>query len=139
MTLKYSEPQMLSMLGALLLPGAKISTAVYCVYKQTGFFASNRNVIPGYIAICDNGQMIGFKMGILNTAAVSLDMEHITKIKIKKSFFGSKTVYIAFNDGIKHELKFQISPKVYGVNFPNQQTNAQIMLDILHNKQLMLD
>lgn len=134
LTKKYNETEMTQMLEELLFAGERIETALYCLYKDTGFFASNRHVTAGYVALTDGNRLIGYKMGLFNTATVSLDMEYLTKIKISNSILGQKIVYMAFNNGEKSEVKFQIAPKIMGSKFPNQQRNMEIMLDMLREK-----
>lgn len=46
-TKKYTDEEMNDALEALLIGGERIETAVYCVFKATGFFDSNRRIIAG--------------------------------------------------------------------------------------------
>ena len=125
------------MLGELLYAGESITTALYCVYKDTGFFASNRHVSPGYVALTDRNRLIGWRMDILGTKSVSLDFDYLTKIKITNWIFDNKLVYLCTNDGRKNELKFQYVPKVFGskAKFPNQERNSEILLDELKARE----
>lgn len=131
LTKKFNEEEMLQMLGKLLYTGESITAALYCIYKSTGFFASNRNVIPGYIALTDKYRIIGWKMSIINTSPVTLDLENLTKIKISDWIFGNKLVDIQTNNGVKNEVKFQYAQKISGTKFPNQEKNSEILIEEL--------
>ena len=133
LTKKFDEEEMLNMLGELLFAGESITSALYCVYKGTGFFASNRNVIPGYVALTDRNRLIGYKMNVLGTNPVLLDLEFLKKIKITDWILGNKIIYLCTDDGRKNEVKFQYVQKVIGsqAKFPNQERNSEILLDEL--------
>ena len=133
LTTKFNEDEMLNMLGELLYAGESITAALYCIYKDTGFFASNRNVIPGYVALTDRNRLIGYKMNVLGTNPVSLDLEFLKKIKITDWILGNKIIYLCTDDGRKNEVKFQYVQKVIGsqAKFPNQERNSEILLDTL--------
>ena len=135
LTTKFDEDEMLNMLGELLYAGESITAALYCVYKSTGFFASNRNVVPGYVALTDRNRLIGYKLNVFGTKPVSLELDYLTKIKITNWILGNKIVYLCTNDGRKNELKFQYVPKVLGsqMKFPNQERNSEILLDTLRS------
>ena len=137
---KFNEDEMLNMLSELLIGGESIIAALYCIYKDTGFFASNRNVVPGYIALTDRNRLIGYKMGVFGTKPVSLELEYLTKIKLTNWILGNKIVYLCSNDGRKNELKFQYVPKVIGSQskFPNQERNSEILLEELRARESRL-
>ena len=134
---KFNEDEMLNMLGELLYTGESITAALYCIYKDTGFFASNRNVVPGYVALTDRNRLIGYKLNVFGTKPVSLELDYLTKIKITNWILGNKIVYLCTNDGRKNELKFQYVPKVLGsqMKFPNQERNSDILLDELRARE----
>ena len=134
LTAKYTEAEMMQILNGLLCEGEHIETAVYCVYKEAGFFASNRQIIAGYAALTDMDRFIGYKMGLLNTAPLTLEMKYLTKIKISNSLLGQKNIYMAFDFGRKYAFKIQIAPKVVGSKFPDQERNTEIMLEKLGAK-----
>lgn len=131
LTKKFDEDEMMQMLSELLYAGENITTAIYCIYKDTGFFASNRNVVQGYIALTDTHRIIGWKMSVFNTSPVTLDLENLTKIKITDWLLGQKMIYIETDNGIKNKLKIQYTPKVIGPKFPNQEQNSEIFLEEL--------
>lgn len=129
---------MLETLEGYLEPGETIIAAVYCVYKPTGFFASNVNMTAGYAALTDRDRFVGCKMGIINITPVVMDMAYLTKIKISNVIFGQKSVHMVFQQDKKHEVKLQISPKILTSKFPNQQSNTERILNELKAKQEML-
>lgn len=139
LTKKFTEEEMLQMLGELLYSGENIITALYCIYKGTGFFASSSDIIAGYIALTDRNRLIGYKMGLINDSAVSLDLGYLTKMKISNSLFGQKSIYIQVNDGKKSELMLQVASKIPGSKFPEQERNLEILLDELKARQNLLD
>ncbi len=138
-TQKYNEEEMMQILSRLLIAGESIKTALYCVYKQTGFFASNRNIIAGYVALTDNDRLIGMKFSTFGSEAVSQYMEYAKKITIKNYPFGQKVVHMIFDDGKKQEVKIQLVPKVVGSKFPEQQKNFDIFMDELNSKINLLE
>ncbi|MCH5348795.1 MAG: hypothetical protein J1E40_05685 [Oscillospiraceae bacterium] len=139
LTKKFTEEEMMQMLGELLYAGENITAAVYCIYKGTGFFASSSNIIAGYAAITDRNRLIGYKMGLISDSAVSLDLGHLTKMKISNALLGQKIIYIHVNDGKKSEVKFQAAPKVPGSKFPEQERNLEILLDELKARENLLE
>ena len=66
-TKKYTDEEMNSALEALLIGGERLETAVYCLFKQTGFFASNRNIITGYAGITDTDGFCAANTGLWAT------------------------------------------------------------------------
>lgn len=134
---KFDEDEMLNMLSELLIGGESIITALYCIYKDTGFFASNRRVDPGYVALTDRNRIIGYRMNVFGTKPVSLELEYLTKIKITNFILGNKIIYLRADDGRKNELKFQYVPKVIGsqAKFPNQERNSEILLEELRARE----
>lgn len=134
-TKKYTDEEMNAALEKLLIGGERLETAVYCVFKQTGFFASNRNIITGYAGITDMGRLVCCKYYMINDESAAYNMEDIVQIKIKPAFLGQKIVTLVFDDGKKRTVKFQLAPKVAGSKLPNQERNTEKMLEILEAKQ----
>lgn len=134
-TKKYTDEEMNDALEALLIGGERIETAVYCVFKATGFFDSNRRIIAGYVGITDMGRFLCCKYHTINDESVAYNMEDILQIKIKPTIFSQKIVTVVFDDGKKRTVKFQIAPKVAGSKLPNQEQNMEKMLEILEAKQ----
>lgn len=138
-TKKYNETEMLNMLSKLLIePDEYIEAPVYCMFKGTGFLESGY-FITGYAAFTNKDRFIGYQISVLNEAPILISMEHLRKIKISRSLFGQKSVYLEFKADKTYKIKFQFSPKVIGVAFPNQKKNFEIMLEILKAKQDMLN
>lgn len=138
LTKKFTDEEMNAALGELLIGGECLETAVYCLFKPTGFFASSRDVITGYIGITDMGRLVCCKYHMINDESVAYNMEDIVQIKIKPTIFGQKIVTVVFNDGKKRTVKLQLAPKVAGSKLPNQERNAEKMLEILEAKQSKL-
>lgn len=125
-------------LSEYLEPGENITAAVYCVYKPTGFFASNMNMKAGYAAITDRNRFVGCKLGLMDITPVIMDMSYLTKIKVSGALLGQKAVHMIFQQDKKIEIKLQISPKILTSKFPNQERNTEAMLSELKAKQEML-
>lgn len=134
-TKKYTDEEMNAALEKLLIGGERLETAVYCVFKQTGFFASNRNIITGYAGITDMGRFVCCKYYMINDESAAYNMEDIVQIKIKPALLGQKSVTLVFDDGKKQTVKFQLAPKVAGSKLPNQERNTEKMLEILEAKK----
>lgn len=134
-TKKYTDEEMNAALEKLLIGGERLETAVYCVFKQTGFFASNRNIITGYAGITDMGRLVCCKYYMINDESAAYNMEDIVQIKIKPALLGQKSVTLVFDDGKKQTVKFQLAPKVAGSKLPNQERNTEKMLEIFEAKQ----
>ena len=130
-TKKYNDEEMNTALGALLMGGERLETAMYCLFKATGFFESNRNVITGYVGITDMGRLVYCKYHVINDESAAYNMEDIVQIKIRPMIFGQKDITIVFNDGKKHTVKFQLTPKVAGSKLPNQEQNSEKMLEMI--------
>lgn len=138
-TKKYSETEMLIMLNRLLIePDEYIEAPIYCMFKGTGFLGLG-DFTTGYAAITSKNRFIGYQIGVLNEAPILISMDRLIKIKISGSLFGQKSVYLEFKADKTYKIKFQFSPKVIGVNLPNQKKNSEIMLEILKAKQDMLN
>ena len=134
-TKKFSDEEMNAALGELLIGGERLETAMYCLFKETGFFASNSSVITGYVGVTDMGRFVYCKHGLVMDENAAYNMEDIVQIKIRPMIFGQKIITIVFNDGKKHTVKFQFAPKVAGSKLPNQEQNTEKMLEILEAKQ----
>ena len=134
-TKKYTDEEMNAALGELLIWEEYLETAVYCIFKDTGFFASNRNIIMGYVGITDMGRLLCCKYRTISDEPASYNMEDIIQIKIKPAIFGQKIITIVFDEGKKRTVKFQLAPKIAGSKMPNQEQNAEKLLEILEAKQ----
>ncbi|MBR6401274.1 MAG: hypothetical protein IKS17_08680 [Firmicutes bacterium] len=132
-----NEANMYKTLGGLLFPDEKIECAIYCLFRQTGFFASNKNITYGYVALTSEQRLIGHKMTVLESLDFAEEMKQLTKITVKESIFGYCTVNAFFETPQRHQLKFLIHRKIYGSSaFPNQTKNADTMLDLLKKYEL---
>lgn len=132
--MKFTQDFMDEIIGAMLVPGERTECSAYCVFKQTGFWASNKAMYTGFAAATDRGRLLCVRayMGMGNWLRDAFDISAAQKLTIKKSLFGTYTVYAEFPEGDKkRSIKFQISSKVYGCDFPNHEQNAETLLDIL--------
>ena len=137
LTEPVNEENMYETLNGLLFSDEKIETAIYCTFRQTGFFASNKSIIYGYVALTSAGRLIGHKITLIDSVDFAFEMDKLTKITVKKSLFGYYTVHTFFETPEKQQLKFLLLRKIYGSNkFPNQTKNADIMLDLLKKYEL---
>lgn len=133
---KYDETDMMQVLGAQLLPGETILAAVYCAFQATRFWESVTvpagNVMPGYVAVTDRNRLIGVKYKLLDADSFSLDLNHVTSLKIKNMLFSQKRVTIETMADRKVTIKFQLATKITGASFPNQAQYAEMLLDALN-------
>ncbi len=135
LTKKFTDEEMDAALGELLMAGEHLETAVYCLFKATGFFASNRTLIIGYAGITDMGRLLCCRYGYIGDSTEAYDLENIVGIKIKSSLLGQKIITLNFYDGKKHTVKFQVAPKVAGSKLPDQERNTEKLLEFLEAKQ----
>lgn len=139
-TKQYTDEEMNEALGALLSEGESLETAVYCVFKATGFFASYyRQMITGYIGITDKERIVSCKYGVVQDSSAVYNMDDITSVKIQSVILGQSLVTLIFNSDKKQTLKFQVAPKVVGQKLPDQERNAEKLIEILENKKKMLE
>lgn len=133
-TKKYTDEEMNAALEKLLIGSERLETAVYCLFKPTGFFARNSDIITGYAGITDMGRLLCCKYHTINDESAAYNMEDIVQIKIKPALLGQKVVTVVFDDGKKRTVKFQLAPKVAGSKLYNQERNAEKMLEIFEAK-----
>lgn len=131
----FSEQDMMSVLGELLAEGEGIETAVYCIFKPTGFFSGYRNIIMGYAGITDRDRFIICKYGLIGTEQAAYPMESIVNINITNFLLGQKTITLTFDSGKKNIVKIQAAPKVTGNGLPGQQQNLEKMVKILEDRK----
>lgn len=135
---KQNEETMFQALGSLLTEGEAIESAVFCVYKATGFWASNRSIITGYAAITDRDRLIGWKEGLLSESTFALKLKDLRKVRISGTLFGQKKIHLIFFAEKKKEVKFQAAFRVYGDRFPDQDKNLKLLLERLEEKRAAL-
>lgn len=135
---KQNEETMFQTLGSLLTEGESIESAVFCVYKATGFWASNRSIITGYAAITDRDRLIGWKEGLLSESVFTLELKDLQKVRISGTLFGQKKIHLIFFAEKKREVKFQAAFRVYGDRFPDQEKNLKLLLEQLEEKRAAL-
>ena len=131
---KYTDEEMNTTLGELLMGGERLETAIFCYFKATGFLTSHWNMVTGYAGITDVGRFVFCKHGLIADENAAYNMKDIVQIKIKPMIFGQKMITMVFDDGKKHTVKFQFVSKEVA-KFPNQEQNAKKMLEIIEAKQ----
>lgn len=134
----FNEAEMTRTLQSLLSEGETVESAVYCIYKATGFWASNRSIITGYAAITDRDRLIGWKEGLLSESAFALELKELQKVRISGTLFGQKKIHLIFFAEKKKEVKFQAAFRVYGGRFPEQENNLKLLLERLEEKRAAL-
>lgn len=134
----FNESEMTRALQPLLSEGEAVEAAVYCLFKATGFWASNRSIITGYAAITDRDRLIGWKEGFLSESAFTLELKDLKKVRISGTLFGQKKIHLIFFAEKKREVKFQAAFRVYGDRFPDQEKNLKLLLERLEEKRAAL-
>ncbi|MBQ6041283.1 MAG: hypothetical protein K5705_10170 [Oscillospiraceae bacterium] len=130
--LKCNQDEMLEMLSSQLMFAEEAVTAgVYATFQDTGFFASSRHVVIGYVGLTNRNRLIAIRAGMLKTEPFSTDLSYITKIKVKKTLFGMWQVYLEYFAERAYKLKFTVSPKILGAKFPNQRANTDYLIQTL--------
>ncbi|MCQ2416196.1 MAG: hypothetical protein MJ071_00085 [Oscillospiraceae bacterium] len=138
-TMKFNEDEMLTMLNELLLDyDETVEAAVYCSFKDTGFFASSRHLMTGYLGITNRNRIVGYCCDMLTKKPIQIEMNNITKIKVSGGLFGQKNVYVEHFSDRLYKMKATLIPKVYGRKFPNQRENFTTLLDVFTEKQRQL-
>lgn len=119
-------------LGGMLEPGEELLCPVYCVFKATGFFASNRSMILGYASYTSYGRLLFAKNIFGSWSKEAYFVSDATLLKAKKNIFGQYSAYAEFpGEKRKSAFKFQFSPKVMGCKLPNQENNAHELVEII--------
>ncbi|MCM1330452.1 MAG: hypothetical protein NC253_13545 [Ruminococcus sp.] len=132
--MKFTQDFMDEIIGGMIYPDERLACSVYCAFKQTGFFASNKAMYIGFAAVTDKERLLCARaywgMGEFQRDAFALSAAQ--KLTVKKSLLGTYQVYAEFpSAGKKQKIKFQVSPKVYDCDFPNQKRDAEVLLEIL--------
>ncbi len=130
--MKLSEQSMNAVFEKMLFPEERSLCGVYCGFPQTGFFARPGNMLMGYATCTSFGRLLIARYFLKECATGTLGLVSAKKLTIKKNIFGQQIIEATFPiDNKELKLKLQISPKVYGVDFPNQEQNLATMLTIL--------
>ena len=137
-TMQFSEEKMLESMGQQLFPDEHIKAAVYCNFQDTGFFASPYHIMIGYVGLTDRYRIVGNKSGYIITDPLDIDLNAITKLKVKKMLFGQYQVYMEYFADRHRKLKFSVVPKIGGTKFPNQKPNMEFLIQTLKERQAML-
>ena len=135
---KFSETDMLELMGQQLLPDEHVTAAVYCNFQDAGFFASPYHIMIGYVGLTDRYRLIGSKSGYVITDPLDIDLNAITKLNVKKMLFGQYQVYMEYFADRHRKLKFTVIPKIAGTSFPNQKPNMDFLIQTLKERQAML-
>ncbi|MBQ1172269.1 MAG: hypothetical protein IIX48_06700 [Lachnospiraceae bacterium] len=127
---KYNEIEMNNMLSQLLYPDESIVVAVYCVFLNNTFLRYN-STSTGYIGVTDKKRLVGYKFQLVSDEGILKNLNDLKKIKIKKNIFGQYNVKTTFEDYKKEKIIFQMSKKVVGNKFPNQEENVDKIISVL--------
>lgn len=130
--MKYNQEYMNSTFDTMLDSGEESICPVYCVFKQTGFWASNSRVSPGFVTFTSNGRLLVARSQLFDMVKRSVQLDNVKKMKIKKNLFGQYLVEAAFMDvNGDLRLKFQVAKKIMGAKFPNQEQNFEELISTL--------
>lgn len=131
-TMKGNQDEMFETLNSQLMYAEEAVTAgVYASFQDTGFFASSRHVMVGYVGLTNRNRLIAIRSGFIRTEPFSTDLAYISKVKIKKTLFGMWQVYLEYFAEGTRKLKFTVSPKILGTKFPNQKAYSDILIQEL--------
>lgn len=125
-------------LARLMLPGEQSLCPVYCMFKDTGFFARQNSMIMGYATCTNTGRFLYVQNRFGQWTMGACALKTATKIKMKKTIFGQMIIEIHFPTDKKKDaiVKIQVAPKIYGYNFPNQRVSFETMQMVLEKYQL---
>lgn len=129
-TKKYNETEMNNTLSQLLYPDESIVVAVYCVFINDTFSRYNKT-FSGYVGVTDKKRLVGFKFQFVSDVGILKNLSDLKKIKIKKNIFGQYKVKAIFEEYKKETIIFQMSKKVIGNKFLNQEKNVEKLISIL--------
>ena len=130
--LKCNEGEMLEMLNSqLMFAEESVTAGVYATFQDTGFFASSRHVVIGYVGLTSRNRLIGVRAGFIKTEPFSTDLSYISKVKVKKTLFGMWQIYLEYFAEGTRKLKFTVSPKILGAKFPNQKNCPDLLVQAL--------
>ena len=128
----YDENLMKQSLDTMIFPGEESLCPVYCIIKETGFFARPENLKSGFVSITNTGRILIAEMYFSQRKRYSYGLAYINKLKCKKNIFGQYEINATFLiDNKKNKISLQMAKSVYGGKFPNQSQNVDRMLGIL--------
>lgn len=134
--MKFDEQYAVNAFNTMLSYDEKSLCPIYCMFKETGFFANPSHMIVGFATITSCGRLLIARYFLVdglvkNELAISM----IKSCKIKKTLFGQYEVEMAFPTQKKDfKLRLQAAPKILGSNFPNQRQNLTQFISILESQ-----
>ncbi|MBR6717955.1 MAG: hypothetical protein IKI77_06370 [Oscillospiraceae bacterium] len=132
LTMKFNADEMMNVLEEqLMFPDETVTAGVYCTFQDTGFFASSRHIVTGYAGLTSRGRLIGLRCGMIRSEPFSVDLNYLTKLKLRKTLFGMRSVYLEYFAERRIRLKFTVSPRILGSKFPDQYANTEIIMQQL--------
>ena len=135
LSMKFNDEEMERILSELLaFPDETITAGVYCTFQDTGFFASASHITAGYVGLTSRGRLVGLRAGMLSSEQINMDLNCMTKIKIKKGLLGSRTVYLECLGGGTDKVKFIVTPRISGQKITHQQENFEILMGELEGR-----
>lgn len=135
--IKLNQTFMNETFNAMLMSGERLLSPVYCGFNQTGILGvlGGPSNVFGFVALTSTGRMLIVQSCLGRTATGSAYIQTATKVKIKDAMLGQKVIDITFPDGKKDfRVKFQVSPKVIGCDFPDQGDNLKSLLYVLEKR-----
>ncbi len=132
--MKFNKQYMESVFQPMLAPGEKSLCPIYCAFKQTGFLASSRSMIVGFVTLTSGARLLIAQHFMGRTETGFAYLPSVKKLKVSKNLFGQTVVEAVFPDGKKDfTVKFQAAPKIIGCDFPDQAENLNRLCYVLDN------
>ncbi len=136
MASKWNSDLMKQVLTNLLIEGEECTCSVYCMFKATGFWARPSDMASGFAACTNRGRLLLACQRYWKWSFGGCDLASITKLKIKKTLFGQYVIEVHYPTDKKDAVvKFQVSPRIFGVKFPEQRSNVDHLLTTLERYQ----
>lgn len=128
----YDENLMNQTLATMIFPGEESLCPVYCIIKETGFFARPENLKNGFVSITNTGRVLVAERFFSQMKRYSYGLTYINNLKYKKNIFGQYEINATFLiENKKYKISLQMAKSVYVGKFPNQSQNIERMLGIL--------
>ncbi len=136
--MKYNQEYMDSVFEPMLVSGEESLCPVYCVFKQTGFWASNSRVSPGFVTCTSDGRFFMARSQLFDMVKRSVILDNVKHMKIKKNLFGQYVIEATFMDvNGDLRLKFQVARKIWGAKLPNQERNFDELISTLRQYETL--
>ena len=115
-------------------PGEPYKYPVYCIIKNTSFFANAYNQQRGcFLALSDYRRLLFVECNTLTCAPIrmgALGFDDIVSANVKKTIFGQYKFVLEFIiNGKKQKFTFQAAKKVYASDFTQQEQNLMGLVE----------